>query len=159
MGCHSKGAMSLPLSQLVGDDRQVKQGIKAHDDNAVKGPIGQFLDFFRYHWSRGEPSRETPQWIVLLAYRMWLIALLFKLLGSSWDESWHFKWQRDDLAPPHLINSVGTVIAVVLVIIHTYTGLGADKRTLRLMQIGTITFLLAAPLDVINHRVNGLDLT
>src|SRR5947208_11499139 len=101
-GMSLKGANSLPLSLLVGDDRKVKQGIKAHDDSAVKGPVGQLLDFFRYHWSRGEPGRETPQWIVLLAYRMWLIALLFKLLGSSWDESWHFKWQRDDLAPPHL---------------------------------------------------------
>src|SRR5206468_12774093 len=39
------------------------------------------------------------------------------------------------------------------------TGLGADKTSLRLMQIGLLTFLVAAPLDVINHRVNGLDLT
>jgi hypothetical protein len=48
---------------------------------------------------------------------------------------------------------------VVLVSIHSYTGMGCDRRSLRLMQIGLVTFLLAAPLDVINHRVNGLDLT
>jgi hypothetical protein len=90
---------------------------------------------------------------------MWLVALLCKMLGSSWDMSWHFKWQRDDFAPPHLLNTVGTVIVVVLVAIHTFTGFGCDRRSLRLMQWGTAIFLIAGPLDVINHRVNGLDLT
>jgi hypothetical protein len=90
---------------------------------------------------------------------MWLVGLLCKMLGSSWDMSWHFKWQRDDLAPPHLLNTVGTVIVVVLVTIHTFTGFGCDRRSLRLMQGGTAIFLVAGPLDVINHRVNGLDLT
>jgi len=115
--------------------------------------------FFRQHWSRGMAGRETPDWVLLLAYRMWLIALLFKVLGSSWDMSWHFKWQRDDLAPPHLINTVGTVIVIALVTIHTFTGYGCDRRSLRLMQLGTVVFLVAGPLDVINHRINGLDLT
>ncbi|MFC7481333.1 hypothetical protein ACFQX7_16650 [Luedemannella flava] len=31
-------------------------------------------------------------------YGIWLVALLCKALGSSWDVSWHFKWLRDDLA-------------------------------------------------------------
>jgi hypothetical protein len=97
--------------------------------------------------------------VLLLAYRMWLVALLCKMLGSSWDMSWHFRWQRDDLAPPHLLNTVGTVIVIALVTIHTFTGYGCDRRSLRLMQIGTAVFLVAGPLDVINHRVNGLDLT
>lgn len=138
------------------------QRVKARDEAAGpagKGPVGQFLAFFRLHWSRGAPGRETPPWVLQLAFRTWLLALLFKMLGSSWDMSWHFKWQRDDLAPPHLINTVGTVIVVVLVAIHTFTGFGCDRRSLRLMQWGTAIFLVAGPLDVINHRVNGLDLT
>ncbi|MGQ0840331.1 hypothetical protein [Actinokineospora sp.] len=133
---------------------------KAHnDDPALKGPIGQFKDFFGLHWTRGAAGRQTPDWVWHFAYRTWLLALLFKMLGSSWDESWHFKFQRDDLAAPHLINSVGTGIAVVLVAIHTFTGMAASKRSQRLLQIGLAIFLVAAPLDVINHRVNGLDLT
>lgn len=92
-------------------------------------------------------------------YRTWLLALLFKVVGSSWDMSWHFMWIRDDFAPPHLLNSVGTVMVCALVIIHTYTGMGCTRRSLRLMQAGTVTFLLAAPLDVLNHRISGLDLT
>ncbi|RJL34303.1 hypothetical protein D5H75_07580 [Bailinhaonella thermotolerans] len=93
------------------------------------------------------------------AYTVWLVALAFKVLGSSWDVSWHFKWLRDDLAPPHLLNTVGTVIAVVLTVIHGYTGYGGDKAAIRLIQWGTGVFLVAVPLDLVNHAVNGLDIT
>ena len=91
--------------------------------------------------------------------RWWVTALAFKLIGSSWDVSWHFKWLRDDMAPPHLINTVGTGIAIALVLVHSFTGYGVDRLSLRIMQWGTGIFLIAAPIDVINHRVNGLDLT
>lgn len=128
-------------------------------DVIPRSPIGKTRLFFSRHWHRGAPGQPTPDWVLRFCYGMWLAAFAFKLLGSSWDMSWHFMWLRDDLAPPHLINTVGTVIIVVLVAIHSYTGLGADKTSLRLMQIGLLTFLVAAPLDVINHRVNGLDLT
>ncbi|WP_018686652.1 hypothetical protein [Actinokineospora enzanensis] len=125
----------------------------------VRGPVNQFRTFFREHWVRGAAGTETPEWVWRFAYRTWVLALVFKLLGSSWDESWHFKFLRDDLAPPHLINTVGTGIAIVLVAIHTFTGMAATRRSLRLLQSGLAVFLIAAPLDVINHRVNGLDLT
>lgn len=123
------------------------------------GPITKFGVFFQRHWTRGKPGQATPDWVAKFAYRTWLVALLFKLIGSTWDMSWHFRWLRDDLAPPHLINTVGTVMVCALVIIHSYTGLACDRRSLRLMQAGTVIFLIAAPLDVINHRVSGLDLT
>src|SRR3954471_9042306 len=128
-------------------------------DVIPRSPVGKTKLFFTRHWHRGAPGQPTPDWVLRFCYGMWLAAFAFKLVGSSWDMSWHFRWLRDDLAPPHLINTVGTVIIVVLVAIHSYTGLGADKTSLRLMQIGLLTFLIAAPLDVINHRVNGLDLT
>lgn len=124
-----------------------------------RGPLGRTKLFFARHWQRGAPGRPTPAWVLRFCFGTWLTAFAFKLAGSSWDLSWHFKWLRDDLAPPHLINTVGTVIIVVLVAIHSYTGLGCDRTSLRLMQTGLAVFLVAAPLDVINHRVNGLDLT
>jgi hypothetical protein len=110
-------------------------------------------------WSRGAAGRATPESLLRSMHRWWLIALLFKLLGSSWDVSWHFKWLRDELAPPHLLNTIGTVLAVGLVLVHTYTGFGVDRAALKLMQWGTGIFLLAIPIDLINHRVNGLDIT
>jgi hypothetical protein len=129
------------------------------DIDVPRGPIGKTRLFFATHWHRGAPGQPTPEWVLRFCYGMWLTAFAFKMVGSTWDMSWHFRWLRDDLAPPHLINTVGTVIIIVLVAIHSYTGLACDKRSLRLMQIGLLTFLIAAPLDVINHRVNGLDLT
>ena len=115
--------------------------------------------FMRTYWSRGEPGRATPRSLAVFMQRMWIAALTFKLLGSSWDVSWHFKWLRDDLAAAHVLNTVGTGIAIGLVLAHTFTGYGTDRRSLRIMQIGTGIFVLAGPIDVINHRVNGLDLT
>lgn len=115
--------------------------------------------FLSTYWTRGEPGRPTPQSATVLMMRWWLAAFAFKLVGSSWDVAWHFHWLRDDFAPPHIINTVGTGIAIVLVMVHTFTGYGADKRSLRIMQTGTIIFVIAGPIDVINHRVNGLDIT
>ena len=115
--------------------------------------------FMRTYWSRGPAGRETPRSLAVFMQRMWLVALSFKLLGSSWDVSWHFKWLRDDFAPPHIVNTVGTGIAIGLVLAHTFTGYGAEKTSLRIMQWGTGIFVVAGPIDVINHRINGLDLT
>ncbi len=115
--------------------------------------------FMRTYWNRGEPGRATPRSLAVFMQRMWLAAFTFKLLGSSWDVSWHFKWLRDDLAAAHVLNTVGTGIAIGLVLAHTFTGYGADRRSLRIIQIGTGVFVLAGPIDVVNHRVNGLDLT
>lgn len=123
------------------------------------GPLVRTRVFVQRHWRRGAPGSPTPEWVVHYAFSTWLIALLLKLVGSSWDMSWHFRWLRDDLAMPHLINSVGSGMVCALVLVHTYTGLACDRRSLRLMQAGLVTFLIAAPLDVINHRVSGLDLT
>ncbi|MGY1827606.1 hypothetical protein [Blastococcus sp. SYSU DS0541] len=107
----------------------------------------------------GRPGRPTDQTELRWIYTAWLAAFLLKMLGSSWDVSWHFKWLRDDLAPPHLLNTVGTAVVVALVLFHSYSGYGVDRWALRLMQAGTATFLVAIPIDLVNHRVNGLDIT
>ncbi|MER7213567.1 hypothetical protein [Streptosporangium sp. NPDC000239] len=111
------------------------------------------------YWTRGKAGRQTPEDLFRVLYFGWLVAFSFKVLGASWDVSWHFKWLRDDLAPPHLLNSVGTAIALTLTIIHLYTGYGVDRTAQRLIGWGTAVFLIAVPLDLINHRVNGLDIT
>jgi hypothetical protein len=92
-------------------------------------------------------------------YRMWLVALTLKALGSGWDVAWHFRFNRDDFAPPHDVNLVGDGIAIALVLFHWYTRFGVDRIALRLMVGGAGLFVLSAPIDVINHRINGLDIT
>lgn len=109
--------------------------------------------------TRGKPGRPTPEDLASLLYRAWIVAFALKMLGSSWDVSWHFKWLRDDFAPPHLLNSAGTILAMVLVGVHWYTGFGVDRAAKRLIETGMAIFMIAIPVDVVNHRVNGLDIT
>jgi hypothetical protein len=107
----------------------------------------------------GRPGRTTTETELRWIYTAWLGAFLLKMLGSSWDVSWHFRWLRDDLAPPHLLNSAGTAVVIGLVVFHSYSGYGVDRRALRLMEWGIGVFLIAIPIDILNHRINGLDIT
>ncbi|TYP81888.1 hypothetical protein [Blastococcus xanthinilyticus] len=122
-------------------------------------PVALVRWLWAAYMTPGRPGRATTPTELRWIYTAWLAAFLLKMLGSSWDVSWHFKWLRDDLAPPHLLNTVGTAAVVVLVLFHSYSGYGVDRRALRLMQVGIGTFLVAIPIDILNHRINGLDIT
>ena len=126
---------------------------------ALRHPVALVRWFWPAYVTPGRPGRPTTGEELRWVYAAWLGAFALKMLGSSWDVSWHFKWLRDDLAPPHLLNSAGTAVVVALVVFHSYTGYGVDRRALRLMQWGIGTFLVAVPIDILNHRVNGLDIT
>ncbi|GAA3796710.1 hypothetical protein GCM10022226_15080 [Sphaerisporangium flaviroseum] len=123
-------------------------------DKATRG-----VEWALPYWTRGEAGRETPPELLRVLYYGWIGAFVLKVAGASWDVSWHFKWLRDDLAPPHLLNSAGTAIVLTLTIVHSYTGYGVDRTAQRLIQWGTGAFLIAVPIDLINHRVNGVDIT
>lgn len=101
----------------------------------------------------------SSQTVLRLVYGAWLLAFAFKLIGSSWDVSWHFRFLRDDLAPPHMINTVGAMLGVALITFQSLTGLAIERWGMRLVQAGTAIFLAAIPLDLINHRLFGLDIT
>jgi hypothetical protein len=130
---------------------------------SLRAGLAHPVALLRWLWSAyltpGRPGRPTTGTELRWIYTAWLGAFLLKMLGSSWDVSWHFRWLRDDLAPPHLLNSAGTAVVIALVIFHSYSGYGVDRRALRLMQWGIGAFLVAIPIDIINHRVNGLDIT
>jgi hypothetical protein len=125
----------------------------------VRHPVATARWFWPAYMTPGRPGRHTSQQELRWIYTAWLGAFLLKMLGSSWDVSWHFMWLRDDLAPPHLLNSAGTAVVIGLVLFHSYSGYGVDRRALRLMQVGIGTFLVAIPIDILNHRINGLDIT
>ncbi|MBM7807945.1 hypothetical protein JOD57_003782 [Geodermatophilus bullaregiensis] len=125
----------------------------------LRHPVALLRWLWSAHTTPGQPGRPTGQTELRWIYTAWLGAFLLKMLGSSWDVSWHFRWLRDDLAPPHLLNSAGTAVVVALVVFHSYTGHGVDRRALHLLQWGIGTFLIAVPIDIVNHRINGLDIT
>jgi hypothetical protein len=126
---------------------------------AVAHPVATLRWLWPAYMTPGRPGRTTTATELRWIYTAWLGAFLLKMLGSSWDVSWHFRWLRDDLAPPHLLNSAGTAVVIGLVIFHSYSGYGVDRRALRLMQAGIGMFLIAIPIDILNHRINGLDIT
>jgi hypothetical protein len=126
---------------------------------ALASPVRTVRWLWQAYMTPGRPGRPTGQTELRWIYTGWLVAFLLKMLGSSWDVSWHFRWLRDDLAPPHLLNSAGTVVVIALVLFSSYTGYGVDRRALHLMQVGTGLFLVAVPVDIVNHRINGLDIT
>jgi hypothetical protein len=126
---------------------------------AIRSPFATLRWLWLAYMTPGRPGRPTTEQELRWIYTAWLGAFLLKMLGSSWDVSWHFKWLRDDLAPPHLLNSAGTAVVIGLVMFHSYSGYGVDRRALRLMQVGIATFLVAIPIDIVNHRINGLDIT
>ncbi len=122
-------------------------------------------------------------------YGLWLLAFSLKLFGAAWDTSWHFKYFFDSLSPPHNINTVGFVLAWMLILYHwggtdqaqrwikrlppvsqrfirrwvMLERLGTERYmdlgSLWLTTIGLFVFLLAAPLDQLWHAIFGLDLT
>jgi hypothetical protein len=105
------------------------------------------------------PTEAQRPALTVLIYRLWLVAFVLKMLGSTWDMSWHFKWLRDTAAPPHLLNTIGTVMVVALVIFQARYSVGVDAWAKRLMVFGTGMFLIAIPIDILNHEINGLDIT
>ena len=125
----------------------------------LRHPVALLRWLWQAYLTPGQPGRATSQLELRWIYTAWLVAFALKMVGSTWDVSWHFRWLRDDLAPPHLLNSAGTAVVVALVVFSSYSGYGVDRRALRLMQAGTATFLVAVPVDVLNHRINGLDIT
>lgn len=121
--------------------------------------VDRAKSLYKAYWTPGQVLRPTSQVELRWIYGAWLLAFCAKVLGSSWDVTWHFKWLRDNLAPPHLINSAGTALVIALVVFHTFTGYGVDRVALRWMQAGIGVFILAVPIDIANHEINGLDLS
>lgn len=105
------------------------------------------------------PAVDDDARTVAVIYAVWLVAFLFKHAGAAWDIAWHFRYLRDDLAPPHLLNTVGTLIAFGLLVVQSWTGRAVEIVGLRLLQAGWIIFLVSIPLDALNHRLFGLDMT
>lgn len=109
--------------------------------------------------ARFGPTDERRPAVVAMVYRLWLIAFALKMTGSTWDMSWHFRWLRDTAAPPHILNTLGTAAVVALVLFQARHNVGVDTWAKRLMVFGTGVFLIAIPIDILNHEINGLDIT
>lgn len=92
-------------------------------------------------------------------YKLWVLALFLKVIGSSWDASYHFKYFFEEYSIPHLVNFSGFVLGGFL-LIQEYrkpTYLSIASRIW--ITIGYILFIIGIPLDFTYHLLRGIDLT
>src|ERR1044071_6517221 len=78
-----------------------------------------------------------------IVFGLWVLAFAFKHAGASWDLAWHFRFLRDDLIPPHVINLIGNGIAGALLAFQFRTGIAVERRGFVVMLIGFLMFIIA----------------
>ena len=92
-----------------------------------------------------------------LLYYWWILAFALKAVGASWDAAYHFKYLRDFLQLPHLVNGAGDVLAIFLVIAMARSG--TRGRAFATIIAGLFIFAFGVIFDQIYHQIHGIDLT
>jgi hypothetical protein len=92
-------------------------------------------------------------------FGLWVLAFALKHIGASWDVAWHFRYLRDDLIPPHILNLSGNALVLALICFQFRSGLAVESRGFLIIMAGFLLFVVAIPLDLLNHRLFGLDVT
>jgi hypothetical protein len=90
---------------------------------------------------------------------LWIVAFSLKAIGASWDASFHFKYLRETTQTPHIVNSIGLVLACLL---WLYMARRVDyklTKPLKVSGLGFLVFFMGIPLDEAWHRIFGIDLT
>ncbi len=88
-----------------------------------------------------------------------IFAFLVKDVGAAWDAAYHFKYFRDFLQLPHIVNGFGDVVAIGLL---SYFWFREPKRThpdLKIIMYGIVVFIGAIFFDQWYHTKFGVDLT
>lgn len=106
-------------------------------------------------WAGGMAGSQ----VLPLIFALWMVAFGLKHIGASWDLAWHFRYIRDDLIPPHIVNLSGNALALAIMLVQLRTRIATERRGFLLLQAGFAVFLIALPLDLLNHRLFGLDVT
>src|SRR6185503_8835378 len=71
-----------------------------------------------------------------IVFGLWILAFALKHAGASWDVAWHFRFLRDDLIPPHILNLSGNALALALLCFQLRTGLAVEPRGLLVLIAG-----------------------
>ncbi|KIL38806.1 hypothetical protein SD70_24315 [Gordoniibacillus kamchatkensis] len=94
-----------------------------------------------------------------LLYGLWMAAFGIKMLGASWDASYHFKYLRETTELPHIVNTIGLALAVALWVYGIRQNELAHSKPLKVTGLGFLLFFIAIPVDEAWHRIFGIDLT
>lgn len=113
----------------------------------------------RWRQSSSWEVASTSARALRIVFGLWICAFALKHAGASWDLAWHYRYIRDDLIPPHILNLAGNALALALLYFQFRTGVAVEQNGFILLMAGFAIFLTAIPLDVLNHRLFGLDVT
>jgi hypothetical protein len=94
-----------------------------------------------------------------LLFGLWIAAFAIKMLGASWDASYHFKYLRETTELPHIVNTMGLVLAVALWVYCIRRTELSQSKPLKISGLGFLLFFIAIPIDEAWHRIFGIDLT
>jgi hypothetical protein len=92
-------------------------------------------------------------------YIAWAIGLLLKLVGASWDVAWHFRYLREAISPPHIINLAGELVVGLCFLYEWRTRAPHRRGPLLVVLVGAALFALAIPFDQWWHVTFGIDIT
>ncbi|MGG5255360.1 hypothetical protein ACQYAD_18195 [Neobacillus sp. SM06] len=92
-------------------------------------------------------------------YKLWAIALFLKVIGSSWDASYHFKYLFEEYSIPHLVNFSGFILGGILLFQEYRKPFYLSVSSKIWITIGYILFIIGIPLDFTYHLLRGIDLT
>ena len=104
-------------------------------------------------------SVSTEAWMIRSVFGLWIVAFALKHVDARWDLAWHFRFLRDDLIPPHLVNLSGNMVALTLLCFQFYTNIALERRGFLVLLAGFALFITALPFDLLNHCLFGLDVT
>lgn len=88
-----------------------------------------------------------------------------RLAGVYWDIAWHIDLTRDTFfSPPHLLIYSGVLLTLTIVgypVVRAWLGGTPPVLPLgwRLLGLGAVVIILAAPFDELWHRLYGVDVT
>ncbi len=92
-------------------------------------------------------------------YALWILAFLFKIIGASWDVSYHFKYLREFYQLPHILNGLGDLIGLILLIYMIRTESKREREGIKIIALGMLIFIFGVGFDQWYHATFGLDLT
>ena len=94
------------------------------------------------HWHSGAPLdtnlADFPT--VRVVFGLWIAAFILKHIGASWDVAWHFRFLRDDLIPPHIVNLSGNFLTLGLLYYQYLTRTAVERTGFLMLLAGFALF-------------------
>ncbi len=93
------------------------------------------------------------------AYYLLILGFLMKSVGAAWDVSYHFKYFRELYQLPHILNTLGNILVLIMWWYLWRNESKAKRGPLKFVLAGILVFLFGVGFDQWWHQKFGLDLS